>query len=151
VGGPGQREYAGAGPRGEKYRCPPLGLFYAKRGLVRIGRKDGKSTVLRPKPRDDGLEALYVLALSTDMRQRELLALEWEDVDLEGGRLPKRAGLPPIGFHDLRHVVALEERQPEGRLREPGHPFVSVILDIYSDLLPEMQEKAVAALEELLS
>jgi hypothetical protein len=33
----------------------------------------------------------------------------------------------------------------------PGHPSVSVILDIYSDLLPETQEKAVAALEELLS
>jgi integrase len=33
--------------------------------------------------RDDRLEALYVLALSTGMRQGELLGLRWEDVDLE--------------------------------------------------------------------
>jgi integrase len=31
------------------------------------------------------LEALYVLALSTGMRQGDLLALKWDDVDLEGG------------------------------------------------------------------
>lgn len=32
--------------------------------------------------RDDRLEALYVLALNTGMRQGELLALKWDDVDL---------------------------------------------------------------------
>jgi integrase len=35
----------------------------------------------------DRLEALYVLALNTGMRQGELLALKWEDVDLERGVL----------------------------------------------------------------
>lgn len=38
-------------------------------------------------------EALYVLALSTGMRQGELLALKWRDVDLEGGSLQVRATL----------------------------------------------------------
>ena len=33
--------------------------------------------------RDDRLEALYVLAIHTGMRRGELLALRWEDVDLE--------------------------------------------------------------------
>jgi integrase len=33
--------------------------------------------------RGDTLEALYVLALNTGMRQGELLALKWDDVDLE--------------------------------------------------------------------
>jgi integrase len=33
--------------------------------------------------RGDRLEALYVLALNTGMRQGELLALKWDDVDLE--------------------------------------------------------------------
>jgi integrase len=35
--------------------------------------------------RGDSLEALYVLAVHTGMRQGELLGLKWEDVDLEGG------------------------------------------------------------------
>jgi integrase len=32
----------------------------------------------------DRMEALYVLAITTGLRQGELLALKWEDVDLEG-------------------------------------------------------------------
>ncbi len=35
--------------------------------------------------RGDRLEALYVLAVTTGMRQGELLGLGWEDVDLESG------------------------------------------------------------------
>ena len=35
----------------------------------------------------DPLEALYVLALTTGMRQGELLALKWQDFDAETGRL----------------------------------------------------------------
>src|SRR5215203_4205914 len=34
--------------------------------------------------RGDRLEALYVLAVTAGLRQGELLALKWEDVDLEG-------------------------------------------------------------------
>jgi integrase len=39
------------------------------------------------------LEALYVLALATGMRQGELLALRWRDVDLDGSTLRVRATL----------------------------------------------------------
>ena len=39
------------------------------------------------------LEALYVLALSTGMRQGELLALKWRDVDLDGATLQVRSTL----------------------------------------------------------
>jgi integrase len=35
--------------------------------------------------RGDRMEALYVLAVTAGLRQGELLALKWEDVDLEGG------------------------------------------------------------------
>jgi integrase len=41
----------------------------------------------------DRLEALYVLALATGMRQGELLALRWHDVDLEGASLQVRASV----------------------------------------------------------
>src|SRR5262245_33454366 len=37
--------------------------------------------------RTDRLEALYVLALTTGMRQGELLGLRWRDVDLAGRSL----------------------------------------------------------------
>jgi integrase len=184
------------------------------------------------------LEALYVLALSTGMRLGELLALKWEDVDLEGGRLRvrrtlthagkafvlgepktknsrrtirltkgansalkahlsrqfeemermgslyqpgglifateggtivnpsnlrnrsfkpllKRAGLPPIRFHDLRHTCATlllsKSVNPKVVSEMLGHASISITLDIYSHLLPDMQEKAVEALEEMLS
>jgi integrase len=39
------------------------------------------------------LEALYVLALATGMRQGELLALRWHDVDLDGATLQVRASV----------------------------------------------------------
>jgi integrase len=38
----------------------------------------------------DRLEALYVLALTTGMRQGELFRLRWQDVDLEGATLSVR-------------------------------------------------------------
>jgi integrase len=43
--------------------------------------------------RGDRLEALYVVALATGMRQGELLALRWADVDLAAGRLAVRGTL----------------------------------------------------------
>lgn len=39
----------------------------------------------------DRLEALYVLAVTTGMRQGELLALRWQDVDLDGETLQVRS------------------------------------------------------------
>ena len=179
-----------------------------------------------------------MLALSTGMRQGELLALKWEDIDLEGGRLRvrrtlthadkafvlgapktknsrrtirltkgtvsalqahlarqleeiedmgslyqpgglifatetgttinpsnlrnrsfrpllKRAGLRPIRFHDLRHTCATllhsKNVNPKVVSEMLGHTSISITLDIYSHLLPDMQEKAVEALEKMLS
>ena len=43
--------------------------------------------------REDRFEALYVLAVTTGLRQGELLALKWEDVDLERGVLRVRRTL----------------------------------------------------------
>jgi len=47
--------------------------------------------------RDERLEALYVVALSTGMRQGELLALKWPDVDLDGAHVTVRATLQRVG------------------------------------------------------
>ena len=45
----------------------------------------------------DRLEALYVLAVHTGMRQGELLALKWEDIDLEAATLQVRRTLTKNG------------------------------------------------------
>ena len=183
------------------------------------------------------LEALYMLALSTGMRQGELLALKWDDVDLEGGVLRARrtltktgkvyaigepktknsrrvirlsgaavealrghlsrqlgemermgslyrpgglvfatevgtiinpsnvrnrslrlllkaAGLRPVRFHDLRHTCATlllsKNVNPKIVSEMLGHASVSITLDVYSHLMPDMQDKAAKALEEIL-
>ena len=185
----------------------------------------------------DRLEALYVLALNTGMRQGELLALKWDDVDLERGLLRvrrtlthadkafvlgepktknsrrtimlttsavaalrvhlsrqleeiermgslyqpgglifateagtiinpsnlrnrslkpllKRAGLRAIRFHDLRHTCAtlLLSKNINSKVVSEmlGHSSISITLDIYSHLLPDMQEKAAQTLVEAL-
>jgi integrase len=185
----------------------------------------------------DRLEALYVLALNTGIRQGELVALKWQDVDLENATLSvrrtvtrsgnrfllgepktkksrrtirltsgavaalevhlsrqleemermgslyqpgglvfatttgtiinpsnlrnrsfkpilKRAKLRPIRFHDLRHTCATlllsKDINPKVVSEMLGHASVSITLDIYSHLLPDMQEKAAKALEEAL-
>ncbi|GER88984.1 hypothetical protein KDW_31460 [Dictyobacter vulcani] len=41
----------------------------------------------------DELEALYVLAITTGMRQGELLALTWDDIDFTTGKLQARRSL----------------------------------------------------------
>lgn len=188
--------------------------------------------------RGDRLEALYVLALNTGMRQGELLALKWDDVDLEGGLLRvrrtltkagktyvtgepkttksrrairlttgaadalrnhlsrqleemehmgslyqpggfvfaaeagtiinpsnlrnrsfkpllKAAKLRPVRFHDLRHTCATlllsKNVNPKIVSEMLGHASISITLDVYSHLMPDMQEKAAKALEEMLS
>ncbi len=47
--------------------------------------------------RGDRLEALYVLAVHTGLRQGELLALKWDDLDLEAGMLRVRRTLTHAG------------------------------------------------------
>ena len=69
--------------------------------------------------------------------------------------LLRRAGLPDIRFHDLRHVCAtllLSQGVSVKVVQEVlGHSSVSVTMDVYSHVLPDMQEKAAAAMDGQLS
>ena len=49
--------------------------------------------VLFQAAKGDRLEALYVLAVTTGLRQGELLGLRWDDIDLEVGTLQVRRTL----------------------------------------------------------
>ncbi len=186
------------------------------------------------------LEALYVLAIHTGLRQGELLGLKWDDVDLSGATgslqvrrtlsitkdgpiftspkttgsrrsvkltgkaiealkshlerqlaeidrvgslwsendlifasetgeplnrhnltrrsfkpLLKRAGLPQVRFHDLRHTCAtlLLTRNVNPKIVSEmlRHSTIAITLDTYSHVLPNMRDQAAAAMEEALS
>ena len=187
---------------------------------------------------EDRLEALYVLAIHTGMRQGELLALRWQDVDLEnavasvrrtltrrGGKvvfgepktkksrrsirltpqavealrahlkrqlqdieilgdryqdqglvfttntgapinpsnlrqrsfasLLKRAGLPHVRFHDLRHTCAtlLLSRGVHPKFVQEllGHATIAITLDTYSHVMPSMGDATAKAMEDALA
>ncbi len=69
--------------------------------------------------------------------------------------LLKRAGLPPtVRLHDLRHTCATlllsGGVHPEIVQELLGHSNISQTMDIYSHVLPNMQEGAVSTLEKVL-
>ncbi len=68
--------------------------------------------------------------------------------------LLERAGLPDIRFHDLRHTCATlmlaVGTNPKVVQETLGHANVSVTLDIYSHLLPNMQDEVAQKINELL-
>lgn len=67
----------------------------------------------------------------------------------------KRAGLPAIRFHDLRHTAATlllgQGVNPKVVSEMLGHSHVSITLEIYSHVLPDMQQKAAAAMDAALA
>jgi integrase len=69
--------------------------------------------------------------------------------------LLKRSGLPQIRFHDLRHTCATlllsKNVNPKIVSEMLGHATIAITLDTYSHVLPNMQESAAAAMEEVLS
>ncbi|WP_279387482.1 tyrosine-type recombinase/integrase [Rubrobacter taiwanensis] len=67
----------------------------------------------------------------------------------------RRAGTPQTRFHDLRHTAAplllSKGAHPKYVQELLGHANISITLDTYSHVLPNMQDGAVRALEDTLS
>jgi len=104
--------------------------------------------------------------------ERLRLGAAWEDNDLvfanERGRplearnllrrsfvpLLKRAGLPAIRFHDLRHTAATlmlgKSVHPKVVAEMLGHSQIAVTLDLYSHVTPTMQGQAAQAMNAIL-
>jgi integrase len=70
-------------PRPERKERPTLNLEVARLFLEAA--------------RDDGWEALYVLAIQTGMRRGELFGLRWDNVDLDSGWLHVKKALAHDG------------------------------------------------------
>ena len=71
-------------------------------------------------------------------------------------RISKRAGLPATTrLHDLRHTAATlllsKGIHPKIVQEILGHSTISITLDTYSHVLPNMQKGAVRAMQELIS
>lgn len=105
-------------------------------------------------------------------KEKEFFQDEYRDLDLvfsqrKGGPinknnllnrsfkpLLKRAGLPAIRFHDLRHTSAtlalgagIHPKIVQERL---GHATIAMTLDTYSHVMPTLQKEAAQALEDLI-
>jgi integrase len=69
--------------------------------------------------------------------------------------LLERADLPRIRVHDLRHMCAtlLLSRRTHPKIVQEmlGHANISMTMDTYSHVLPDMQEKAVDAMDDVLT
>jgi len=69
--------------------------------------------------------------------------------------LLKRAGLPQIRFHDLRHTCAtlLLSKNINSKVVSEmlGHATTAITLDTYSHVLPNMQSEATKAMEDALT
>jgi len=67
----------------------------------------------------------------------------------------KKANLPDIRFHDLRHTAAslmlLQGVHPKVVQERLGHSEIGITLNIYSHVLPAMQEVAAEKMDELMT
>jgi integrase len=70
-------------------------------------------------------------------------------------RFLRKAGLPDIRFHDLRHTAATLMLQqgvhPKVVQERLGHADITLTLNTYSHVLPVMQEEAAERLDQLLT
>ena len=116
----------------------------------------------------DALACLAGLKIK-QREQREALGMTWSESDFvfahtDGspfypntvskrfGELVKKAGIPHVRLHDMRHTHATlmlkEGVNPKTVAERLGHASVVITLDTYSHVLPGLQEEAAAKFEE---
>ncbi|MDD5605669.1 MAG: tyrosine-type recombinase/integrase [Dehalococcoidales bacterium] len=70
-------------------------------------------------------------------------------------KIVRAAGLSSIRFHNLRHTFAsltlLSGAPPEVISEALGHSSVAFTMDVYSHIIPGMQEEAMAKLNSVIS
>jgi integrase len=93
-------------------------------------------------------DLVFTTAVGGPVRGNHILQRHFEP-------LCRQLGLPRIRLHDLRHTLAsllLRNQIPAKVAQEMlGHTTISMTLDIYSHVLPDMQQQAAASLDRLLS
>jgi integrase len=91
-------------------------------------------------------DLIFPSSIGTPMDQRNLIKIFKEYL--------KKAGLPDVRFHDLRHTAATlmlqQGTNPKIVQERLGHSDISLTLNTYSHVLPSMQEETAEKLDELL-
>lgn len=119
-----------------------------------------------------GDNSVYLLMKQEKIQyyEKEFFRLRWQENDLiftslngspmdprnllrQYKLLLKKAGLPNIRFHDLRHTAAslmLQQGIPAKVVQERlGHSDISLTLNTYSHVMPGMQEEAAKRMDEI--
>jgi len=149
-----------------------------QRQAKRIGRKEGYFSPLKTRAGRRtivlGLKTIEKLRehLNQQESERYLVGDSWKDLDLifpssigtpQGQsnlyrgfkELLRQTGLPELRFHDLRHTAAslmLNHGVPAIVVsKRLGHAKVSITLDIYGHLMPEMQNEAAEMIDDILT
>jgi len=91
---------------------------------------------------------MFTTRVGTPMGRQELVTRSFKP-------LLRRAGLPNIRFHDLRHTCAtlLLSKDVHAKFVQEllGHATISITLDTYSHVLPGMGDAAASAMDSALS
>ena len=156
------------------------GLIRVRRSIATCVDRAGEPVWQEPKTAAGrrrvpiGARAVEILRQHRRVQLQERLRAgsEWHDYDLvfcncKGGPLFKsnvdrtlagycrKAGVPRIRFHDLRHTHATfllrQGVHPKVVAERLGHTSVKITLDTYSHVLPDTQEEAVRAVERALT
>ncbi|MBO8155606.1 MAG: site-specific integrase [Bacillaceae bacterium] len=76
------------------------------------------------------------------------------NLDRNWFRIIKKAGLPKIRFHDIRHthatILLSQGVHPKIVSERLGHSSIGVTLDTYSHVLPNLQKEAANALDKIM-
>ena len=81
--------------------------------------------------------------------------IDADRISRDFARIVRKASLPHLTFHGLRHAHAtmlLEARiHPKVVSEHLGHSNIAITMDIYSHVLPDLQEAAAKAIDERLA
>jgi len=154
------------------------GSLQVQRQLQRI---DGQGLVFSEPKSSASNRSVFISATMLDrlrnhldfqLREKRLLGESWHENDLmfpsttgtpadhrnlyrDFKKILKRAGLPNIRFHDLRHTAAtlmLEQGvHPKVVQERLGHADITMTLNTYSHVMPSMQESAAEKMDALLN
>ncbi|SHF03001.1 Phage integrase family protein [Seinonella peptonophila] len=81
--------------------------------------------------------------------------MDMNNMTNEFATLIKQLDLSHFRFHDLRHshasLLLQQGEHPKVISERPGHSFITITMNAYSHLIPNMQQKAAQKLDDFLS